>query len=346
MQLRPAEVSLLAGIQIFQDFVAEGILDGVSKVGYLENLQKRIRKRKIFKVREGIEARELFSGQTASSGAIFGQVTFSADTFEELVRRGIPAILAINYDHKIDFFKVLKHGDKPVGFIADYGNDLSHETQLAYKNLIPGIVNGEEIRIGDNRIQGDGFEIVEGDMILLDGSNMKVYTTDDSIPLEEDDSFQKMVFDIDIMEARISFLNETKFLRPTIIVKNIIEFAELLEMKWYQWELLLNKEEIAKALSAQEGKTFEDLFELNYNAWQDFLDAEAAERKDPENLILQKETLLKTIHKMFYHELLKLNAFARGMSQEEFDHIYDEYMNGYRLNAYQSKVVFERIVKV
>jgi pyruvate, orthophosphate dikinase len=180
LQTRVGKRTAFAEWVMAYDMLEEGVIDPDEALlrvdaNRLEELFKRV------VARGGGGAEPIATGLNASPGAATGRVVFSADEAAEWGARGEKVILVRRETTPDDYHGMIASQ----GILTSAGGTNSHAAVVARGEGIPAVCGADEIKIdaGARRFTAHGTDVVEGDVVTIDGFSGEVFVGE--LPLEE-----------------------------------------------------------------------------------------------------------------------------------------------------------------
>ncbi|MBU3958586.1 MAG: hypothetical protein KKE91_01845, partial [Candidatus Omnitrophica bacterium] len=169
VQTRDAALSPKAQVKTTVDMAKEGLITQGQMLVRIENAAKK----KVYRLREDARITEIGQGTPSSPGAVKGVVAFSLDEAKRIISFGKTPIF-IAFQRIEEIISAILNGEIG-GIITQYGHEALHESVLARSRGIPLI---------DNLTTTTHLE--EGMEIVIDGTDGKIYITEEENPLIED----------------------------------------------------------------------------------------------------------------------------------------------------------------
>ncbi|MFN2484973.1 MAG: pyruvate, phosphate dikinase [Candidatus Limnocylindria bacterium] len=175
LQTRSAKRTAPAAVKIAVDMVAEGVISQDEAIRRVEPNQIVQLLLPRFDEREKANAQDRFlaKGLNASPGAATGRAVFDPDRAEEVRDAGDPVILV-----RIETSPDDVHGMLAAkGVLTARGGATSHAAVVARSMGLPCVAGVEALRIdyAERRMEADGRQVSEGDMISIDGATGEVF---------------------------------------------------------------------------------------------------------------------------------------------------------------------------
>lgn len=251
IQTRKINFSPQAEVTYLEEQLASGKITEARAIPRLEQLQEKLKTRKLFKVKGSYAAMPVAKSLASTPGAFQGRLVWT----EEVARRYMDEHEAIIFvAHKENQNTVLSLiFDYPhSGLITNYGNSSSHEAVLTRLAGIPSLINLQVSQWEDGAFTLEsGQRLKEGDRVVIDGDRNSLFISDQEV-LEEDGAVLDASYGIDIPAFRKEFLaayeEENGALKPELTVKKLE---------------LLNQQAEAKYLSLKDGSDAKVIFMAN-----------------------------------------------------------------------------------
>ncbi|MCA9402540.1 MAG: bifunctional isocitrate dehydrogenase kinase/phosphatase [Candidatus Omnitrophica bacterium] len=133
-----------AEISFLRRQMAAGLMSEANILPRIDELQRRLAGRQVYKVKAGINRDILFRGGASTAGAMQGELTADPQRAGALIGQGRPVILVLTEDNRnamldLTFSEEAKQAG--VGVITDYGNESDHEAVTTRAAGIPSIIN-------------------------------------------------------------------------------------------------------------------------------------------------------------------------------------------------------------
>ncbi|HRZ39581.1 MAG TPA: tetratricopeptide repeat protein, partial [Candidatus Omnitrophota bacterium] len=232
VQTRKLNFSAAAEIAYIRELLTTGKITEARAIPLIEALHEKIQKRKVYKIREGLQLRPIAGALASTPGAIRGYLAFDEDGAKQLMEEGKAVIFAACFRHQGESFLMTMLDYPLAGLITSYGNGSSHEAVLCRLAGIPSLIrlSGCEIMTGLHPgIKGaDGLMLHAGDMVIIDGDNGILYEAPEEDVLQENGVVFDASYGIDIPAMRKAFL--TDYVHEDGTLKSGISRQRLVEL--------------------------------------------------------------------------------------------------------------------
>jgi phosphohistidine swiveling domain-containing protein len=198
LQTRDIRFAPAAGIKYLNRAVDEGIMTEEQRNFRLPDFIRRGSQRKIYVVKDGIPRTVIGKGQSATPGAMAGEIVFSYAEAVRLHALGRRAII-IARDRSEDVVRHLFTLPE-VGLITAYGDESDHEAVLTREAGVPSIINVDEEVLR---------QLKPGMKVVIDGDANEIFITPDTdAALVEDRTIIDASYGINFVEFKHALLKE------------------------------------------------------------------------------------------------------------------------------------------
>lgn len=290
LQTRNLNFAPQAAAAYIRELLAEGKISEASAVPYLERLQTKLGKRRLYRVKEERPEKVLAGAFAVSPGAAKGRLVWNPFEAKRMMAEGESVIfVATNRTQDEVLDMILNY--PLAGLITTYGNSAYHESDLIRVAGIPSLINLQYDKTrfdGTQMTMDSGRTLIRNDLVVIDGDNNALYDAE-SVELEDNAVVDQISYGIDLPGTRKKFLSQYLDAGGNIRA----EF------------------------------TRERLRDLYSNLGWDFMEAQQQAEKNG-STELKKKAFILNLKKHFMHELLlqkKEQAGSRGK-------VSDDHQNG------------------
>ncbi|HRZ86912.1 MAG TPA: PEP/pyruvate-binding domain-containing protein [bacterium] len=241
LQIRPANIAIEREMSVLDQLEKEGIITPFNKIHRIVSMQKRLKKRVVYKPKPQVERTAVLNASDSSAGAIYGRLAFTEKEFNDLVGAGQPVILVISSTDIHDFYlEAFRHPD--TALLIERGNNASHALELARLTGVPILILNQPIQmLTPDQVRIGAQTLDRNIRYLIDGYDKAVFTTADPEPLVPLTLSEEIDCGIDFEKA------EREFRRDYIddaTGKLKVPVAALLELNYQLLERFKNIEQI------------------------------------------------------------------------------------------------------
>ena len=189
LQTRRINFAPQAELAYIKELFTEG--DVLAARFYLESLQMRLGSRKLYQVKEGVEAKVLARGVASTPGALQGYLAWDMKKARQLISESKPVIFVTHEGNRreaLDLVYSYPHS----GLVTSYGDSSLHEVDLVRYSGIPSLINLLEVAewrlTGDNQgiVLKNGQVIKEGDSVVIDGDKNALFISEGDVLKENE----------------------------------------------------------------------------------------------------------------------------------------------------------------
>jgi len=191
----------------------------------MEMVLEKLKGREISKVKDNVSIPAVITGEASTPGAVQGRIVFDIKKAEFYAKRQEPVIFVSTEENRDLVLDTIFTYDR-VGLITTHGNSSDHEADLTREAGIPSIIN-IFATVSGNQMMYHGGIIKEGDVVVLDGDNKRIFSTEDNF-LEESHIVADASYRVNIPEYRKKFT--APYLTPEGKLKEEFTYDKLLEI--------------------------------------------------------------------------------------------------------------------
>lgn len=184
LQSRDAVLSpqALAGVSV--DMANENVISSFRLLDSIIDSQRLQKERRLYRIQNEASLEFIGKGIPSSSGAVQGIAVFSVEEARRLRSLNKIPILFVSKRPE-DIQPAIVNGEVG-GIVTGYGHEALHESVLARSQGVSLIDEIENAVFGENDVMINGFELKQGDLVIMDGGTGKLYKGVEESVLVED----------------------------------------------------------------------------------------------------------------------------------------------------------------